>query len=106
MIYRMRIYKPDTAQLETCHKVFYESVLPVHQKHGARLVGRWQSEDGRIVVLWEYDSRDDCERIQKAVHADVQSKRSEEARRAQGLLGADREEWLMISTSEKGTQCV
>lgn len=101
MIYRMRIYKPDAERLETSHKVFYDWVLPVHQKHGARLVGRWQSEDGRIVVLWEYDSRADCERVQRAVRDDVQSQGSEAERRAKGLLDVEREEWLMTSTSDK-----
>ena len=101
MIYRIRTYKPDAERLETCHKVFYESVLPVHKKHGARLVGRWQSEDGRIVVIWEYDSKADCERIQRAVRGDAQSYGSEDERRAQGLLGVECEEWLMTSTSQK-----
>ena len=94
----MRTYRASPDRLASSHRVFFEQVLPVHEKHGARLVGRWQGDDGRIVVIWEYDSRADCERIQKAVREDPDSAATTELRQSSGLLGADAEEVLMTST--------
>ncbi|MCZ6784744.1 MAG: NIPSNAP family protein [Proteobacteria bacterium] len=98
MIYRMRTYRASRDRLASSHRVFFEQVLPVHQKHGARLVGRWQGDDGRIVVIWEYDSRADCERIQRAVQEDPDSAATAELRRSSGLFGAESEEVLMVPT--------
>lgn len=94
----MRTYRADPDRLASSHRVFFEQVLPVHQKHGARFVGRWLGDDGRIVVIWEYDSRADCERIQKAVQHDPDSTATAELRRSAGLLGAASEEVLMAPT--------
>ncbi len=57
-------------------------MLTVHEKHGARLIGRWQGDDGRMVVIWEYDSRADLERIQKAVREDPESSATAALRRS------------------------
>jgi hypothetical protein len=98
VIYRMRTYRADPERLASSHRVFFEHVLPVHLKHGARFIGRWQTDDDRIVVLWEYDSREDCERIQKVVKEDRYSEETASLRRDSGLFGAESEEVLMSPT--------
>ncbi|MAE66972.1 MAG: hypothetical protein CMJ18_22155 [Phycisphaeraceae bacterium] len=98
MIYRMRTYRSTPDRIASSHEVFYEHVHPVHVKHGARFIGRWQTEDDRIVVIWEYDSVEECERIQKAVHDDPALVATDTKRKSSGLLGADREEILMTPT--------
>ena len=98
MIYRMRTYRAEPDRLASSHRVFFEQVLPVHRRHGARFVGRWQTDEGEVVVIWEYDSRAECERIQKAVREDPQSLATREVRESQGLLGAESREVLMTTT--------
>ena len=70
MLYRMRIYQAVPANLPAFHDYFREYLLPVQQRHGARLVGRWETEDNRVVAIWEYDDREAYERVQAAVESD------------------------------------
>lgn len=53
----MRIYQAVTENLPVFHEFFCAFLLPVQLRHGARLVGRWETEDGRVVAIWEYDDR-------------------------------------------------
>jgi hypothetical protein len=53
----------------------------VQLRHGARLVGRWETEDDRVVAIWEYDDRATYERIKAAVSQDPD--RSTSARASQ-----------------------
>ena len=64
MIYRMRIYEPVRANLPLFHDFFLTQLLPVQLRHGARLIGRWETDDGRVVAVWEYDDRSAYERIE------------------------------------------
>jgi hypothetical protein len=66
----MRIYDTVRENLPLFRDFFREHLLPVQLRHGARLVGRWETEDGRVVAVWEYDDRAACERIQAAVRRD------------------------------------
>ena len=70
MLYRMRIYQAVPANLAAFNDYFQEYLLPVQQRHGARLVGRWETEDDRVVAIWEYDDREAFERVQAAVASD------------------------------------
>ncbi len=81
MIYRMRVYQAVPEQLAAFNRFFNERLLPVQQSHGARLIGRWQTEDERIVAVWEYDSKDDYERIQALVRDDPDSIAAQKYRR-------------------------
>lgn len=99
MIHRLRVYHPSPAELERSHAIFYEEVLPVHLEHGARFVGRWTTEDGRLVVLWEYDSHSECLRIQEAVARDPRTLDRGSRRTRDGLLQVEREEWLLTPTA-------
>jgi NIPSNAP len=48
MIYRMRIYQTVRENLPLFHEFFRSYLLPVQLRHGARLIGRWEAEDGRV----------------------------------------------------------
>lgn len=98
MIYRMRIYQAVTENLPAFHRFFREYLLPVQLRHGARLVGRWETEDGRVVAVWEYDDRAAYERIERAVSQDQASAAAQEYRKALGPLFTSREEVFMTST--------
>jgi NIPSNAP len=51
VIYRMRIYQAVPENLSIFHEFFRAHLLPVQLRHGARLVGRWETEDGRVVAV-------------------------------------------------------
>lgn len=51
--------------------------MPVQLRHGARLVGRWETDDGRVVAVWEYDDHQAYERVQSAVNADPATARAQ-----------------------------
>nr|CAA9245330.1 hypothetical protein AVDCRST_MAG63-1753 [uncultured Armatimonadetes bacterium] len=98
MIYRMRIYQAVKENLPVFHRFFLERLLPVQLRHGARLVGRWQTQDGRVVVVWEYDDTAAYEDIQRAVRDDPDSLAAQEYRKGLGPLFTEYEETLMAST--------
>lgn len=100
MIYRMRIYQAVRENLEVFHGFFREYLLPVQARHGARLVGRWETEDGRVVAVWEYDDRQACERIEAAVRADPDSRRARDRRAELPPIIVSQEEVFMVSTVE------
>jgi len=72
----------------------------VQLRYGARLVGRWETEDGRVVAVWEYGDRESYERIEAAVRSDPDSWRAQEYRRT-GLpeLLTSMEETFMTSAA-------
>ena len=51
MIYRMRVYDTVRENLQVFHEFFRDHLLPVQLHHGARLVGRWETSDGRVVAI-------------------------------------------------------
>lgn len=73
MIYRMRIYRAAEDNIDIFNKFFNERLLPVQLKYGARIVGRWQTSDFRIVAIWEYDDEESYESIQARVRVDSDS---------------------------------
>jgi NIPSNAP len=78
----MRIYRAVPASLPAFRQFFQERLLPVQPRYGARLIGRWETEDDRVVAIWEYDDRESYEQIQAAVSRDPDSRRAQEYRRA------------------------
>lgn len=80
MIYRTRIYETVRNNLPLFHEFFKTHLLPVQLRHGARLIGRWEVEDGRVMAVWEYDDKEACDRIEAAVRADPDSGRAQEHR--------------------------
>jgi hypothetical protein len=47
VIYRVRSYQTVRENLPIFHDFFRTYLLPVQLRHGARLIGRWEAEDGR-----------------------------------------------------------
>ena len=80
MFYRMRIYESVRENLALFHDFFRSHLLPVQLRHGARLIGRWETEDGRVVAVWEYDDRAAYERIEAAVRTDPDSLKARQTR--------------------------
>jgi hypothetical protein len=70
----------------------------VQLRHGARLVGRWETEDGRVVAVWEYDDRAAYERIEVAVRGDPDSLRARQRRAELPPLITEQEEVFMSAT--------
>ena len=103
MIYRLRIYKVIPENAETFHQFFLTRLLPVQLRHGARLVGRWQTDDKRVVAVWEYDSEEEYRRIADAIRSDSDSIAAQEYRRKSlPPFWTERQEVLMRSTLTPG----
>ncbi len=102
MIYRMRVYETVRDNLPLFHDFFRAHLLPVQLRHGARLVGRWEAEDGRVVAVWEYDDRAAYERIDAAVRSDPDSLRAQQYRAGLPPLITAQEESFMASTVPAG----
>lgn len=98
MIYRMRTYDTVRENLPLFHDFFRTRLFPVQLRHGARLVGRWETEDGRVVAVWEYEDRAACERIEAAVRADPGSRRAREHRASLPPLITAQQETFMVAT--------
>ncbi|MQY18336.1 NIPSNAP family protein [Nocardia macrotermitis] len=93
----MQIYQAVGENLAIFHDYFRIHLLPVQLRHGARLVGRWETDDGRVVAVWEYDDRDSYDRIQAAVAADSATPWAEELRRELPAFFTERDEVFMRS---------
>jgi hypothetical protein len=102
MLYRMRVYRAVRENLPVFHDFFRTHLLPVQLRHGARLVGRWETEDGRVVAIWEYDDRAAYERIEAAVRADPDSSKAQQHRARLPALMTATEEVFMRSTVAPG----
>jgi 8-oxo-dGTP diphosphatase len=74
LIFRMRQYTVVPGKTKEFNEFFYQRLLPIQARHGARLIGRWQTMDGStIVVLWVYESLDDYARVQSLVESDPET---------------------------------
>jgi hypothetical protein len=93
----MQLYQAVEENLAIFHDYFRRHLLPVQLRHGARLVGRWETEDGRVIAVWEYDDRESYERIQAAVAADPATRWAEELRRELPPFFTERDEVFMRS---------
>lgn len=98
MIYRMRTYQVVPENIDRFNEFFEDHLLPTQLRYGARLVGRWSTEDGRIVAIWEYDNRAEHDRIQKAVTLDPETARAQALRRSLPALFTSMSETFMTST--------
>ena len=99
VIYRMRIYRAVPENLDLFNRFFNERLLPVQMWHGARLIGRWQTEDSRVIAVWEYDCKDEYERIQNRVRLDPDSIEAQKYKREHlPELTLDTEQVFMTST--------
>jgi hypothetical protein len=99
MLYRVRRYVAVPERLAAFHDLFHGHLLPIQVRHGARLVGRWQTDDQEVIAVWEYDDRAAYERIDAAVRADPASLIAQERRLAGGPLFTEVHESFARSTA-------
>jgi hypothetical protein len=97
----MRSYETVRENLPLFHEFFRTYLLPVQLRHGARLIGRWEAEDGRVIAVWEYDDRDAYERIDAEVRADPDSIRARQRRAELPPLITAQQEAFMASTTDE-----
>lgn len=100
MIFRLRQYKVAPGKIDVFNAFFREHLLPVQKRYGGRLIGRWQTEYGKIIVaLWVYDSIEQYQSIQAKVRVDPDSIKAQEFRRSKlNPLFTETEEAFMVST--------
>ena len=96
----MRIYHVVEENLDVFRDFFLERLLPVQQRYGARLVGRWVTEQrDRVVAIWEYDSLETYQEISEAIRSDPDSLVTREDLLSKlPPLYQEREDVLMSST--------
>jgi NIPSNAP len=102
VLYRMRIYQAVPENLPAFHEFFRRWLLPLQRKHGARLVGRWETDDNRVVAVGEYDDRAAYQRIEAAVRQDPDLILAQQHRSLLPPLMTAREEVFMTDTLEAG----
>lgn len=98
MLYRVRRYVAVPESLGAFHDFFNGHLLPVQVRHGARLVGRWETDDQEVIAVWEYDDIAAYERIDAAVRADPDSVEAQKQRRTLGPLFTEKHETFARST--------
>jgi hypothetical protein len=97
MVIRMRIYQTQGPNPDA-DLIFYGTVKPIHEKHGAHFVGRYLDDKGRHVVMWSYENEEEMRRIQRAVANDRETIKNREMRLRSGLHAVEFEEFVLIST--------
>jgi hypothetical protein len=105
LLYRVRRYEVLPGRIEAFNRFFHERLLPVQRRHGALLVGRWQTEDGaEVLAVWAYADRDAYRAIQAAVAADADSVAAQQYRREHlEPLVANVTERFMIAAADRST---
>lgn len=99
MYFRLRIYEVEPSKLAVFNEFFVEHLLPIQLRHGAKLVGRFQSlEAGRIVALWAYEDQAAFEEIDRLVREDPDSAASRRERRRLDPLFTEVAEDVLAST--------
>jgi len=100
MLYRIRRYAAVPERLAAFNDFFSGYLLPIQVRHGARLVGRWETEEAEVIAVWEYDDKAAYERIDAAIRADPDSAKAREQRETLGQLFTERHETFARSTVE------
>lgn len=100
MIFRLRQYKVEAGKIDVFNSFFKDYLLPVQQRHGAKLIGRWQTNNGsQIAALWVYDNQEHYKTTQENVRNDPDAAKAQEHRKANlNPLFTEKEEAFMTST--------
>lgn len=82
MIFRIKHYIIAQGKTDIFNKFFQGHLLPIQKRHGARLVGRWQNQDGRrITALWGYKSIEHYQLIESRIKSDPDSIKAQDYRK-------------------------
>ena len=101
VFYVVRRYVAVPERLAAFHDFFNGYLLPIQVRHGARLVGRWETDDQEVIAVWEYDDRAAYERIDAAVRADPASIEAQERRDTLGPLFTEKHGTFARSTVQR-----
>lgn len=75
MFFRARRYIVAEGKADAFTAFFLQRMLPIEERYGGRLVGRWQTEDeSEVLALWAYQSREAAEQCAKSVGEDPASR--------------------------------
>lgn len=99
MFYRRETYRVLQEKMNWFNEYFHEFVLPNQVKNGAKLIGRWVTEENdEIVVMWEYPSFEEYLKIEERVLKDEMYKRAMEQLQQLGTLYEDFHQDFLKST--------
>jgi hypothetical protein len=74
VIYRRKTYIIASSFVDEFNALFNDILLPAQLKYGARLIGRWHTqldeETSEIFAMWEYDTMEQYEEIERRIKAD------------------------------------
>ena len=100
MVFRIRRYQVVPGKTEAFNDFFLTRLFPVQKRYGARLVGRFQTEDGlQIIAVWAYQSFDHYKDVQSLTAEDADSIAAQEYRRKElDPLFTETDESFMTST--------
>ena len=96
----IRRYQVVPGKTEAFNDFFLTRLFPVQKRYGARLVGRFQTDDGlQIVAVWVYQSFDHYKEVQSLVAEDADSIAAQEYRQqVLDPLFTETDESFMTST--------
>ena len=101
MFYRREIIKTTPDKIRVFNEFFHHYLLPNQIKNGAKLIGRWITEDQHeIVAIWEYPSYDEYVKIEKRVQKDEWQKLEHTQRLKIGKLNLNSYEDFLSPTGE------
>lgn len=114
LVYRRKWYKINAMRINEFNQLFNEFLLPTQLKYGARLVGRWMTQENEgtmeVFAIWEYDSLEEYLRIENQVKSDEEhvlrvKNQHEELRKLGGnfLLEAPKEDFLFSTVARDKT---
>jgi len=86
----LRTYTVETGKLAPFNDFFLERLRPIQLRHGAKLVGRFESAEGsRIYALWGYDDQAAFAEIDRRVRDDPDTAASQQMRQSLDPLFTD-----------------
>ncbi|OGX78147.1 NUDIX hydrolase [Exiguobacterium sp. SH31] len=95
MFHRRKTYTIRPERLQEFTEFFHTYLYPIQVSHGARLVGRWVTEDQtEVMALWEYRDREHYEQVERDYRSSALRR---EAMKKRARLGKD----LYIKSSEE-----
>jgi len=86
MLYRIRRYAAVPERLAAFNDFFSGYLLPIQVRHGARLVGRCETEEAEVIAVWEYEDKAAYERIDVTIRADPDSAKAREQRDSRAAI--------------------
>ena len=96
----MRTYQAIPDRLEAFHHLFHQELAPIFERHGSRLVGRWQDVDRQIIVaIFEYDNLEHYQASDAAARSDPAYLAAMKRANADGPLYASFQDVLMHATA-------